>query len=207
MPCLLTKQYFCKCVYLECTRKIVLFHIIFGDCNKYIVTKSNFIEGKKKWPQLPNTLWSLKMTWVREIPLWSETWELLFTDTDNDYSWATNYYVLRQKKNLVAYMNVHTICTRKEEEQASKLFATKLFWVFAGKNCQRVNSGWDDINMQILILFTTVDRELNLMMLWTIWPWLYSRQWCFCYNVVATESDPYNNYYYRDFYDMHLRLR
>ena len=69
MPRLLTKQYFCKCVYLECTRKIVLFHIIFGDCNKYIVTKSNFIEGKKKWPQLPNSLWSQKMTWVREIHL------------------------------------------------------------------------------------------------------------------------------------------
>ena len=111
------------------------------------------------------------------------------------------------KKKLVAYMNVHTICTRTEKEQARNLFTTKLFWVFASKNCQRVNSGWNDINMQILILFMTVENELNLMMLWTIWPWLYSRQWCFCYNVVATESDQYNNYYYRDFYDMHLRLR
>lgn len=122
------------------------------------------------------------------------------------YPWATIYYVLLQKK-LVAYMNVHTMCTRTEKEQARNLYTTKLFWVFASKNCQRVNSGWDNINMQILILFMTVETELNLMMLWTIWPWLYSRQWCFCYNVVATESDQYNNYYYRDFYDMHLRLR
>ena len=62
-------------------------------------------------------------------------------------------------------MNVHTICTHTEKEQARNLFATKLFWVFASKNCQRVNSGWEDINMQILIFFMTVDTELNLMML------------------------------------------
>lgn len=124
MPRLLTKQYFCKCVYLECTRKIVLFHIIFGDCNKYIVTKSNFIEGKKKWPQLPNSLWSPKMTWVREIHL---SHNQAHDERFAKIPLSNNLLCFATKKKLVAYINVHTICTRTEKEQARNLFTTKLF--------------------------------------------------------------------------------
>jgi len=48
---------------------------------------------------------------------------------------AQQFIMFCYKKKLVAYMNVHTICTRMEKEQARNLFATKLFWVFASKNC------------------------------------------------------------------------